>query len=515
MQQIVCSIFSVGMLLVFGLTGCGEIPNVTDKPVTTAREVPSSGPLVSASKRLARGRSREDSSLLLLANNKEALDWRLALVDSARSSVDIQLYLWHDSSSGRLMFDRLIKAADRGVRVRILVDDFLFQSEEKNIAAICRHQPNLDIRIFNPTRLRGNPLGSAWEFLFNFSELNRRMHNKTFTADRSMSIVGGRNISDSYFGLSEDYNFFDLDVLASGPVVADVSDGFDAFWNSADAYPGELLSSRGGRKDVDRFKSQLADQLKMEKDTRLQSFSIEPKSWAKELRSLSGRMINGRATFLQDAPNPEDDKRTVATGLAEMTRSRKGEVVFVSPYLIPSKAAIERLGKASEEGVKVGVLTPSLAANNQAAVHGHYKKKRRPLIDQGVVLYELKSQPGASIRALADTYPVRSKVVNLHAKAVVGDRRKCFVGSLNLDPRAVNINTESGLLIDSPELSRKLFALIKNSVEPENAWRVDRGKGRSLVWTSGDQPLKGRPEAKLSKRILSFIVGLLPIEGQL
>ncbi|MDB4438464.1 phospholipase D family protein [bacterium] len=502
-------------LSVFGLTGCGGIPDIIDKPVAKARPVPSAGPLVATSRTLARGRAKQDSSLLLLANNKEALDWRLALVDSARSSVDIQLYLWHESSSGRLLFDRLLKAADRGVRVRILVDDFLFQAKEKDIAAICRYQPNLEIRIFNPTRLRGNPVGSAWEFLFNFSSLNRRMHNKTFIADRSMTIVGGRNVSDSYFGLNPDYNFFDLDVLASGPVVADVSDGFDQFWNSAKAYPGGRLTKRGRSEDLVRIRKELARLLEEEKDSRLKSFAIKPQSWSRKLGGLPSLIVEGRATFLQDAPNPDEDKRTVVTNLAQMTNSQKGELIFVSPYLIPSEEGIKRLGEARVKGIDIGVLAPSLAANNQAAVYGHYRKKRGPIIDQGVVLFELKSRPGAELRSLVDTYPVRAKAVNLHAKAVVGDRSKCFVGSLNLAPRAVRINTESGLLIDSPELSRELFELIKESAGAQNAWQVSRDERGRMTWSSDDEKLKKAPKAKMSKRILSFIVGLLPIEGQL
>lgn len=505
---------TVALLALACLASCARLPEVTDKPVSRALPAPESGPLVTTSRQLASGRASGDSSMLLLASNREALDWRLALVDSARSSIDIQLYLWHKSSSSSLLFDRVLKAADRGVRVRILVDDFLFQANESNIAAVCRHHPNLDIRIFNPTRLRGNPLGSIWEFLFNFAELNRRMHNKTFTADRSLTIVGGRNIADHYFGLDEDYNFFDLDVLAAGPVVADVADGFDAFWNSAGAFPGEMLSRRGDAEDVARLRAELTAQLEQERSTRLAAFPIEPQSWERELSGLRRRMVTGRATFLQDDPNKDDDDRRVVAGIQQMTRSEKGEVVFVTPYLIPSSDAIDRLAVAGQEGIRVGILAPSLAANNQAAAHGHYVKKRGPMIDRGVLLFELKDQPAEELRALVDTPPVRSKSVNLHAKAIVGDRERCFVGSMNLDPRAMRINTESGLLIDSPEISRELFELLKQTAGPESAWAVTRDERGRLVWTAGGES-GGEPPAKASKRILSWISGLLPIESQL
>lgn len=496
------------------LSGCGSLPEVTDKPVTTSLPAPDSGPLVTTARRLASGRPAGDSSLLLLASNKEALDWRLALVDSARSSIDIQLYLWHPSSSSSLLFDRVLRAAERGVRVRILVDDFLFNAKEKNIAAVCRHHPNLDIRIFNPTKLRGNPVGSLWEFLFNFAELNRRMHNKTFTADRSLTIVGGRNIADHYFGLDEHYNFLDLDVLAAGPVVADVAEGFDAFWNSADAFPGERLSSRGDAEDVAALRATIASQLEEERHTRLSSFPVEPRSWEPELSRLPRRMVHGRARFLQDDPNRDDDDRRVVAGITEMTRSRKGEVLFVTPYLIPSDGAIDRVGRAQQAGIRVGILAPSLAANNQAAAHGHYIKKRGTLVDRGVLLYELKDQPAEEIRALVDTPPVRSAAVNLHGKAIVGDRERCFVGSMNLDPRAMQINTESGLLIDSPEISGELFELLKRTAGPESAWAVTRDERGRLKWTAGEES-GGEPPAKASKRFISWISGLLPIESQL
>ncbi len=506
-------LLSIGAAIAL-LNSCATLPEVVRKPVTKSLPAPEAGPLVTAARGLASERAAADSSLLLLPSNKEALDWRLALVDSARSSIDIQLYLWHPGSSGRLLFYRVLRAADRGVRVRILVDDFLFQGDESRIAAICRHHPNLDIRIFNPTTLRGNPLGSAWEFLFNFAELNRRMHNKTFTADRSLSIVGGRNIADHYFGLDEDYNFFDLDVLAAGPVVADVSDGFDLFWNSAAAYPGGELSRRGQEEDVATMRAEMAAQLEAERETRLRSFPIEPASWERELSGLRDRMVEGRATFLQDDPDREKDERRVVTEIREMTNSQKGEVVFVTPYLIPSETAIGRLAAAREHGIRVGVLAPSLAANNQAAAHGHYVKKRRPLLDSGVLLFELKDQPAESLRALVDTPPVMADAVNLHAKAIVGDRSRCFVGSMNLDPRAMRINTESGLLIDSHEISEELFALLKEIAGPESAWSVTVDEGGRLVWRAGEEAGR-RPPAKWSKRAVAFIVGLLPVESQL
>lgn len=499
----------------FFISNCTLAPKVGEKPVTNSLAAPTTGTLASVSSRLANRRSRGESSFLLLEGNKEALDWRLALIDEAQSSIDIQLYLWHSGSSSRLLFDRLLRAADRGVRVRVLVDDFLFSTDEKVIAALCREQPNLDIRIFNPTLLRGSLLGSMTEFIVNFQQLNRRMHNKTWTVDRTFTIVGGRNVSDHYFGLDEKYNFIDLDVLACGPVVADVSDGFNLFWNSAQAYPGAMLSKRAKPKHLVEARAELTRQLEEERDGRLRSFSITPRDWSKEFANLSKEMVKGRAQFLQDHPDPAQDEREVMAGLRTITRNQKGELILVSPYLIPSKGALERLASASEAGMDVGILTPTLAANNQAAAYGKYRKKRRSIVESGAILYEMRHDPSEAVRAWVDTYPVRCKEVALHLKAVVGDRERCFIGSLNLDPRAMVINTESGLLIDSPELTQELFAVLQGIVHGDDTWKVKLSERNKLTWTSRGVTRKSPPPARFIKKLMARIVGWLPIENQL
>ena len=497
------------------LSHCTMVPKPSDKPVTSALATPSSGTLATASNRLACRRSKGESSFLLLVDNKEALDWRLALIDEAQSSVDIQLYLWHSGASGSLLFDRLLRAADRGVRVRILVDDFLLTSNEKLIAAVCRYQPNLDIRIFNPTMLRGNPLGSAAEFILNFQHLNRRMHNKTWTVDRTFTIVGGRNVADHYFGLDEKYNFIDLDVMAAGPVVADVSDGFDFFWNSAQAYPGALLSKRAKPEHLREMKEELARYLADERDGLLRSFPTARRSWSREFAKLPRQMATGRGQFLQDHPDPEQDDRRVVNGLRDITRNQNGEVIFVSPYLIPSKGALERLSKEIRSGLKVSILVPTLAANNQPAAHGHYRKKRKLIVEAGAKLYEMRHDPSDAVRSLVDVDPVRCKEVALHMKAVVGDRERCFIGSLNLDPRAMKINTESGLLIDSPRLTHELLTVLRDIVCGDDTWKVTLDERGKLVWSSRGETRNSPPPARFSKKFMASVLGWFPIGSQL
>lgn len=498
------------------LSHCTVAPRAGEQPVTQALPAPQSAPLVTTARRLEHSRTKGHSSTLLLARAKEALDWRLALVDSAQSSIDIQLYLWHSGASSTLLLDRVLRAAERGVRVRILVDDFLFDSNEDHVAAICRYHPNIDIRIFNPTLLRGNPLGSAAEFILNFQHLNRRMHNKTWTVDHCFTIVGGRNVGDHYFGLDEDYNFIDLDVMMAGPVVEDVSDGFDLFWNSAQSYPAELLSKHTTPQDLDEIQAQIAQYLAQERTGLLQSFPVKRRDWSRELASLTGRMTTGRVQFLQDHPDPDQDERSVVTSLRAMTSNQDGELIFVTPYLIPGEQAMGRLEQQMQKGgLQIGILAPSLAANNQPAAHAKYKRKRKRIVKGGARLYEMRPDPPENVRAYADVAPVRSGYVALHAKAVVGDHGRCFIGSLNLDPRAIDINTESGVLIDSAELSAQMLELLRRMVASQSAWEVVLDEKGQLKWTIDGQELHRKPPAPFAKRLISFIVGWLPIESQL
>jgi putative cardiolipin synthase len=469
-------------LMTLWVTGCGTLPQVTEKPVTLALAAPPDGPLVDASSRLAVGRAREDSSLLLLEENREALMWRLALIDSARSSIDIH--------------------------------DFTFTSNERAVAALSRNHPHFEIRIFNPKKWRGNALSEGVGFLAQFKKLNRRMHNKTWTVDRCMSIVGGRNVADHYFGLDEKYNFVDFDVLVSGPVVADISDGFDEFWNSTGAYPGGRLSKRGRSEDIRKIRVRVEEGLEAGQE-RLQAFPLEAKDWSGELEQLRGDMIRGDVQFLQDRAEPEDDDRHVVTTLRSLTDRREAEVILITPYLIPSKQGLANLAETINQGIRVEVLVPSLAANNQALVHGHYRKHRKAILAAGAELRELRADLSPDVLERVDVAPVRAKRTCLHGKAMVGDRRRCFIGSLNLDPRAMVINTESGLLIDSEELTGALLDYVARLTAPENAWTVTRDDRGRLTWSSNGEVRSREPKAGFGPRTLSIISGVLPIRGQL
>jgi putative cardiolipin synthase len=278
--------------------GCGTLPPRPSIPDVYALPPASGGALAEVSREFSNTREQGECGFLLLARNDEALKWRLALIDNATSAIDVQYFLWSNDEAGFLLLDRLLKAADRGVRVRVLVDDFYFTRKDRNIAAISMH-PNFDVSIFNPGRVRKRGFRANLEFLFNLKELNRRMHNKLFVVDNQIAIVGGRNISNAYFGLSKKYNYRDLDVLVVGPVIEEISHAFDEYWNSDFAYPGIAMSSKAKQEDLDVMRENLSEHLTERRDM-LESYPIDPLEWKQMLLRLPARMETGPARFLQD-----------------------------------------------------------------------------------------------------------------------------------------------------------------------------------------------------------------------
>ena len=494
--------------------GCIALPPPPPQPETEALPPASTGLLSETADRVTSDLKATDSGYLLLPRNEDALNWRLALADHATTSIDAQYFIWQKDATGDLLFDRLLKAADRGVRVRLLIDDFWLADSDKEIAAISRH-PNFEIRIFNPTFARHAVAG--WlEFLAYFHELNRRMHNKLFIADNRMAIVGGRNIGDAYFGLSKRYNFQDLDVLTAGPVVTEISAAFDEYWNAELAYPGYLLSNQASTDDLEAFRQRIQAYI-AEHAELLASYPVTPQDWSGKMAELPQHMHSGEGHFLQDDPIVvRGEQIKLYDMLDTLAAPDHEEVIMVSPYLIPVRGMLEELAELHEEGVKVRILTASMASNNHTIAHSHYKKYRRRLMAAGTELHEYRHQPSEAMREKADVPPVRARFISLHAKATVGDRQRCFIGSLNLDPRAIEINTENGLYIESPELAAELAELLDTMMHPDNSWRVHLDEeDRTLYWQSSEGIVRSQPARSFSQRIADFFFRLLPVESQL
>jgi putative cardiolipin synthase len=509
--------FKAALLLaisVFVLGGCATLPDrpPTD-PVHAMTSAPSGAP-AEVSSQFVEKHGADQSGFLALEGNREALMWRLALVDEATQSIDAQYFIFQNDESGNLLFYHLLKAADRGVRVRLLVDDMVFAPDDRTITAITMH-PNFDIRIFNPGQIRGSKLGGLSEFLLNMKQLNRRMHNKLFIVDNRLAIVGGRNIGNEYFGLGKKYNFRDLDVLVAGEVVPELSEAFDDYWNVDLSYPGSAMSDKAKPGDIDLLREAQLEYFAGHPDM-LASYPLEPRQWKEKMLELTRDLIPGTGDFLQDEPVliGEDEYR-LTDMLRYISEPSSEELTLVSPYFIPKGDMLERLAEISSKGVEAKVLTASMASNNHTAAHSHYKKYRRRIIGAGAELFEFKDQPSAEVRAITDVPPVEAKFISLHIKAIVADRERCFVGSLNLDPRAIELNTENGLYIESPGLCGELDAFFDEMMSPENAWKVLMDKEHTLWWESSSGTASFQPARSFFQRISDFFFRLIPIEGQL
>jgi putative cardiolipin synthase len=413
---------------------------------------PSHGLLAEMSERAGRSAPNGESGLLLLAENEAALLWRLAMIDSAQSSIDVQTYLWKGDAVGKLLILRLLAAADRGVRVRILVDDFLIRGGDK-VSTLLSNHPFIDVRIFNPWTTRGAfGLRSAFEWLWR-AELNHRMHNKLVVVDGLVAIAGGRNVGDEYFGLNPVRNFADLDVLTVGPVVDDLTEAFDDYWNDEWSIPASTFDRRvrteeAITEEMDALRGLLMNRSDDE-TSRLTNIPLEPVTWEALLEPLPARLSYGSAVGVIDDPRELRGglANQVYLSLASLVGEVETELLLVSAYFVPSLDQIEALRALTDRGIRVRVLTNSLASNNHSIVNSQYKRWRKPLLDAGVELYEMRHDPADA--DLINTKPVVAQSFTLHTKAVVVDGRLLYIGALNLSPRGLRINAENGLLIEN------------------------------------------------------------------
>ena len=511
MKNIIAYLLVVAVLLVGGCATLQYPPPPT--PDVYSMPAAPSGVLSRVSSQFAETHAPEQSGFLILSNSSEAFKWRLALIDHATKSIDAQYFIWQNDETGNLLFLRLLEAADRGVRVRLLVDDLVFAAKDRTIATITRH-PNFDIKIFNPGRVRDSTLGGLGEFLLYFRKLNRRMHNKLFVVDNRLAIVGGRNIGNEYFGLGKKYNFRDLDVLVVGPVVEELSHAFDKYWNTELSYPGSAMSDEARIEELESVREKAEEYLNEQSDV-LASYPMQRSEWDEELSQLPSQMHTGEAHFIQDEPvTYGGEEYRLQDMLRYLSEPSHEELIMVTPYLIPG-GLLERMNELAAEGVQIKIITGSMGANNHTAAHSHYKKYRRRVLATGAELYEFRHDPSPAVRDISDVPPVHSDFISLHVKALVGDRKRCFVGSVNLDPRALEINTENGLYIKSPGLCGQLAEQFDAMMSPENAWRVYLNENNQLRWESSSETVSIQPARSFGQRIADFFFRLMPIESQL
>lgn len=506
------------MLIAASFAGCASID--FDYPKTESRAL---APAETSDTRLGRSvqqfhraRAIGESGFYVVNNGIDALALRLLMSKRAERSIDAQYYLIKDDTVGNLFIGSLLDAADSGVRVRLLVDDFLTKGLDAGMAAIDSH-PNFEIRVFNPFARRS---ARAVDGLTNFSRINRRMHNKSFTVDSQMTMVGGRNIADEYFGARKDVNFGDLDVLGIGPVVAEISNMFDSYWNHAAALPvpgfarmpddpaaqlpgiRKKIAARRGQVENTHYAAAVQSQIltTLEKDASV--FTWAPYTVAVD---SPDKIVKSKA----------EDAASILTPLIESLQSAERELLLISPYFVPLKTGIEAISALRDRDIEVVVITNSLAANNQKLVHGGYAPSRKPLLRAGVNIYEVRAD--ASISG-SEYVAEESARATLHTKAFIVDRHQLFIGSFNFDPRSAFINTELGIIIDSPELAEKFAALVDQAL-PSKTWEVFLNEDGKLRWRGLEDGreviLKKEPQTSAWGRFMARFYRMLPIRSQL
>ncbi|MDO8049893.1 phospholipase D family protein [Janthinobacterium sp. SUN211] len=460
------------------------------------------------------------SGTALIDDNLEAFALRALSAREAGRSIDLQYYIWHNDVTGRLLVRELLRAADRGVRVRVLLDDINARGQDAAILALDSH-PLIDVRIFNPGRNRDGIWLRAMEMALRAVSLNRRMHNKAWIVDGRVALVGGRNIGDEYFDAAEQVNFQDADLLLVGPAVQQTSDIFDRFWNSRAVIPISALHAgkNAGAPELQAVRARL-DALTGELGA---SPYLRQLTDAGQLQAhLDGRLRLHWSTHVQVLSDPPEKAAPVASlqrsehwlmhSLLPLLTDARQEALLTSPYFVPGAELTQTLGKKVAAGVQVQVLTNSLAATDVALVHAGYARYRQALLGGGIELYELKTLHRKRISLMG------SSRASLHTKAVVVDSQRGFVGSFNLDPRSAQLNTEMGVLFDDAALAADMRALFQHSTASDTSYRVFLDNG-ALRWSDAtEEPAKvwtHDPEAGFWRRTLVSVMRWLPIESQL
>ena len=455
-------------------------------------------------------RMTAETGAYILEKGEESLMGRAWLTGHAQKSIDIQYFIWSTDNIGTLAAEQLLQAAERGVRVRVLVDDLLIDASEDSLVLLAAHE-SIDIRIYNPNVTVGTSfLDRLWNVITQFRSLNQRMHDKTAIFDGVAGITGGRNMADEYFDFDQRYNFRDRDILLLGPAVSDMQDNFDEFWDSDYAVPVEQV--------LETASTQITAAGVAAKARELHAYARNPENFRPQIRNAIENMPSSfprllsavewqPVQFISDIPGKNDGSQGLAGGgeatdlLIEAVRNARHSVLIQSPYLIMPKGGVELFAELNARGVQTRISTNSLASTDNIPAFSGYHRQRPRLLAAGIELYEYKPYPGIQ-KTLVERYPelaTHNPVFALHAKSMVIDNRLVFIGTFNLDPRSANLNTEVGVLIDSRELARQLTASIEEDMLPENSWQTTNTFAPDF-------------EVSRAKRLVLGFVNLLPIE---
>ncbi len=453
------------------------------------------------------------SGVLPLEDALSAFAARMLLVSAAEKTIDIQYYIWRDDTTGTLLLKALYQAAERGVRIRLLLDDNGIAGMDAKLAVLNDH-PLIEVRLFNPFSVRKPKyLG----FITHFSRANRRMHNKSLTADSQLTIIGGRNIGDEYFAATDGVLFADLDVMAAGDIVEAVSADFDLYWQSQSAYPLERLLPAITESQQKKFLMDL-ENINQQSTAALYLTSLRNSHFIEELLAGSLEMLWTDVDMVSDHPlkgiGHATESELLIYQLNQLLGQPEQRIILVSPYFIPTKAGIDVFKTLIESGVEITVLTNSFEATDVAVVHAGYAKYRKALLKMGVSLFEMRksdsNQPDDK-----DTTLAGSSGSSLHAKTFAVDGKRVFIGSFNFDPRSAMLNTELGFIINSPELAAAVEQVFSSQV-PARSYEVKLSDTGQLYWqeehNGGVVIHTSEPGTSITTRAVMYFLSVLPIE---
>ncbi len=504
------------------IVGCATLPKDFDRPESYAL-TDTENTVFGNARAKERAAHPGKSGFHLLGNGLDAFVARAVLSHYAERSIDVQYYLYHNDLVGRLFTDLLLKAADRGVRVRLLVDDMDLAGRDLGAAALDSH-PNMEVRLFNPF---SRNVGRTSQFVTRLGSVTRRMHNKSFTVDNQVTILGGRNIGNEYFDADPDLAFADLDVMAIGPAVKEVSSVFDLYWNSELAYPASVLlkGDPPTPEKIEKMRGKLNEYVADQTDSEYLR-ALRNSDLAKKFRMNQVEFRWGDAEVVFDQPEKllhdfSETEYHLSPMLKPYWEGVEKELIIFSPYFVPGKPGTAFLTQLAQRGVRVRILTNSLASNDVGIVNSGYKKYRKELLRSGVELYELNKKLTRKQRKEKKGAEGSSKA-SLHTKSFVFDRKQVFIGSLNLDPRALLHNTEIGVVLKVPEIAEEMAKWFDENIN-QLAFRLELKKDENGYeqlfwhgWEKGKQVVyTHEPHTGFWRRFGNGFMSIWPIESQL
>jgi putative cardiolipin synthase len=522
---------SMALLLPLGMAGCASLPPAAtqSKTVTTALAPSHEGRLGNAFQPMATSHG-SDSGFRMVSTGIEGLTERIDMIDAAQRSLDLQYYIFRADVSGNLVAQALLRAADRGVRVRLLVDDGETVAGDEKILSLSAHS-GFEVRIYNPLRYRGhNKIRRGAEFLLDKARVDYRMHNKLLVADNVVAIIGGRNIGDQYFQIDPGSQFGDEDVVVAGPIVARLSDVFDEFWNSPISIPAQTVDKPDASEAaLSRYLAALAEHRERLNGEPPANAQGAPKQAFADIMSGHTPLHWAPVKLVYDSPDKRDvgkgdaPGRLIYNAIAEQASSVSTELLMVTPYFVPSPDELARLAGARERHARVRILTNSLQAAPSAEAQSGYMHYRRQLLQEGVELHEVRAMLGSARGSGQGKAISRHGNYALHAKLYVFDRKTSFVGSMNFDQRSKRLNTEIGLLIASPELSGDIATRFDALTQLDNSYAVTLSDGATgkqhLVWTTQEAGVvihrDAEPARNVWQKMKVRFFSVLPLEREL